>query len=88
MSILYLILGLLLIYTGYKLLITFSKQLESDDPNQHGIDYVGEDWKGNRDFVKSNHAVQRTLLCVFILVGGMLLTLFALASMVGVKFKF
>ena len=87
MNIIYIFLGVCLIYSGFKLLTTSAKRFESNDPNQHGIDYVAERWKGDPNLVKAQYAVRFTLFSVLMFVAGMLIVLYGLAKLVGIDLK-
>lgn len=79
------ILGIAMVYGAFKFYFGFAKRMESKDPERNGSKY---NVMGSVDDPESNrlHFIQQGIMLFMILfVGGMLLAVFSLLNVFGVK---
>ena len=80
------IVGILMVYGAFKFFFGFAKRMESDDPAQNGSNYNVMGSVDDPELNRLSFIQQGVGIFLLLFVGGILLAVFSLLNVFGVKF--
>lgn len=79
------IVGVLMVYGAFKFYFGFAKRMESKDPDQNGSNYYVMGSVNDPESNKLAFVQHGVMLFMILFAGGMLLAVFSLLNVLGVK---